>query len=920
MKNRLVIPIRKPGKPANKIKSYRPISLTSYFSKIFEKIICIRIVNFVIHLRLLAKNHFGYLRARSCQDAVTYLVDNITNNYTKKKSTHSVFFDFSAAFDCVRTNILLWKLEYEFHIRGKMLIILTVFFKDRFSAVSIGTTLSSWTKDIIGVPQGGALSPILFILYINELSIIAFFPCLKFIIYADDLCLATKYNKAKKRKTDNKNQHKQLMQFSVWWIQCYSAYLGLNLNKDKTKYQIFSRKKNYNTFNLYFDTTISQAVLEKEYYTYPEQNYTQLIHKEKIATRYLGFYMDKNLNWEYHIEQMKKKMLITWNGIEKNLKNIWKISTDTITRIIDACVFSIMDYSAIFFHLFTKKQTKQLAVIYRKYITKIIRTYKGTPTHTIQRQLGFLTFEHRWQQISVNYTTHLTRAPKSGLIYDLIKNKWWNPIKTLFTTKGGDKFPKIDSNIQRKYKNMTITTSSHIFQLYNLANLYECSDKTYIQKNTKYEKINAHETSYYLDFSGEHYNINYDEQPFKDEEIFDDEEDLLVFTDGSVKNYYGGSGIFAIKCKNYQTLLHNQVNPEKWVKDNENIYKNDETEIKNNGKTKYRENEIFALQATDISNRTSIDFCEAIAIRDIIFDLAQYITKAVKINKPYMKWARLSKTNNIRIISDSLTVLKWINGEYRLKNEHMQNIVEDICWNANILKDYNYKITFQWVKAHENTLGNEIADILANKGREQIDEKQIIYNSWSFISKKSINNMNNRFFENRDYNIWLQNAHNSRFGKENYRFSIGCKSDTHFQLERKYLSRQRMRLLISLRSGHDKCNYHQYTLLNKGTSDICDCCNENKIQDFKHLLLECNNTLLQLHRTILKNKLHLIYRSYYQTHKVLWEYRRSLLESITNELDTDMGLYLYPPMDLQNEDLRLDIINSVLDFYQDAKF
>ena len=101
-------------------------------------------------------------------------------------------------------------------------------------------------------------------------------------------------------------------------------------------------------------------------------------------------------------------------------------------------------------------------------------------------------------------------------------------------------------------------------------------------------------------------------------------------------------------------------------------------------------------------------------------------------------------------------------------------------------------------------------------------------------------------------------------------------------------------------------------------SSDCDWCEENITQDFGHLLLDCNTTLFQLERTFLQNKIYLIYRDYYQTHPKLWEYRESLLQEIGPGLKTNKWLYLYPPMN--TSDLRMNIINSVLDFYQYVKY
>ena len=80
MKERYIIPLCKPGKAANQASSYRPISLTSYLAKILEKVLTCRLVSYLIHLRLLSDCHYAYLKGRGTQDAVAFLLEQITHN------------------------------------------------------------------------------------------------------------------------------------------------------------------------------------------------------------------------------------------------------------------------------------------------------------------------------------------------------------------------------------------------------------------------------------------------------------------------------------------------------------------------------------------------------------------------------------------------------------------------------------------------------------------------------------------------------------------------------------------------------------------------------------------------------------------------------------------------------------------------
>ena len=127
------------------------------------------------------------MMGRSTQDCIVYIVDRITRNMNLKKQTDAIFYDFSSAFDCVRIDILIWKFENEYFITGYFLIFIRQYLNGRFSCIIFEGFVTGWKKDIIGVPQGGALSPIFFITYIDNLSLINSMRGIRMGIFADDL-------------------------------------------------------------------------------------------------------------------------------------------------------------------------------------------------------------------------------------------------------------------------------------------------------------------------------------------------------------------------------------------------------------------------------------------------------------------------------------------------------------------------------------------------------------------------------------------------------------------------------------------------------------------------------------------------------------------------------------------------------------
>ena len=342
-----VIFLKKDGKDSYAVPgSYRPISISSYIGKLLEKILAARITLFLEERNIFDPNQEGFTCNRNTIRYLNRLNLETKSDLLENNTVVGFFIDFEKAFDSVWKKGLIVKM-FKLQIQGKILKLIDNFLISRKVKLNVNGKLGNTRQsNQYGLPQGSALSPILFKIYL--LDILEEYnnrDDIRLYKFADDGTIKIKNESTVQCIETLNTVTKSIQEWTQKWR------MVVNCAPNKTEYVVFGSPEGNH------DIPDSIDLGQKDI-------------KRVSATKVLGLLVDEKLSYIPHSKKVNNKLSGSWANMCKYTNKHYGFNQSVITQITKTYFLSSLHYAG---HVWQNtKSIKEIENIWYKIIKSAV--------------------------------------------------------------------------------------------------------------------------------------------------------------------------------------------------------------------------------------------------------------------------------------------------------------------------------------------------------------------------------------------------------------------------------------------------------------------------------------------------------------------------------------------------------------------
>ena len=356
--------VPKPGRDWKLAANYRPISLLPCLGKLLERYIYKYLLIELHQKNYFNKNQAGFTKCRSGHEHLFRLAQGIENGFKGRQCTLGLFLDVKAAFDSVWTSGLKLKIN-RIGLPLQLKNLLFSFLDERTLNVNINGIWSERVDLKAGTPQGSILSPILYLIFVNDITE-CFDPSnVETSQYADDIGMWTTQTDARYAVTTLQGEIRKL---EVWCRQWQ-----VSLHPAKSILVLFTKCPRH---GLQLPGGASVEVFGETIVASSE-------------AKFLGVIFDARLTWEPQTRHLVAKAYKRLNV----LRSISAVSDtapkpDIMKKLYEQTIRSIFEYCSLCIINAAECHLRKLQLIQNQAVRTILQTTAYVSIHDLHDCAG----------------------------------------------------------------------------------------------------------------------------------------------------------------------------------------------------------------------------------------------------------------------------------------------------------------------------------------------------------------------------------------------------------------------------------------------------------------------------------------------------------------------------------------------------